>query len=178
VTADTDAFDAFFAAHEQRLRAFALRRTHSAARADELVAEVMTVAWQRFDEITPASALGWLCGITMKLERNERRGRVRRDRAMEQVAAEAEARQIVARLDTERVAIEERLALQAAWQGLDDDDRELLRLVAWDGLTTEEIGAAHDLSVANVRKRLSRARSRLRVGYGKATADRHWSVKR
>jgi RNA polymerase sigma-70 factor, ECF subfamily len=166
-----DTFTAFFVAHERRIRAFALRRTESAARADELVADVMTVAWKRFEKIDPELAYGWLCGVAIRLEANHRRSQRRRYRAIDMVIAEAESRRLVSYFDAGGVEPEEREALLAAWNGLDDDDRELLRLVAWEGLSNDEVAAAFDIGPAAARKRLSRARARLVEGYAAAVEE-------
>ena len=43
------------------------------------------------------------------------------------------------------------------------DDREVLRLVAWEGLSPKEAAAVLGVAPAAARKRLQRARSRVRV---------------
>ena len=48
-----------------------------------------------------------------------------------------------------------------ALRRLGEDDRELLRLTAWEGLSGKELAVALGLSEQAARKRLSRARSRL-----------------
>lgn len=47
--------------------------------------------------------------------------------------------------------------------GLDADDRELLWLTGWEGLTPGEIAMVFDRPVGTVRSQLHRARGRLRV---------------
>jgi DNA-directed RNA polymerase specialized sigma24 family protein len=59
-------------------------------------------------------------------------------------------------------------ALRAALAALRDDDQEILRLVAWDGLAPAELAVALGCSPNAARTRLHRARSRLaaRLGIG------------
>jgi RNA polymerase sigma-70 factor (ECF subfamily) len=52
-----------------------------------------------------------------------------------------------------------------AIRGLGADDREMLLLSAWEGLTHAEIAEAMDYSLAAVDKRLARAKERLRRQY-------------
>ena len=52
--------------------------------------------------------------------------------------------------------------LRKALQRLNDTDRDLVTLIAWDGLTVAEASAVLGLSPAAARSRLSRARSKLR----------------
>jgi RNA polymerase sigma factor (sigma-70 family) len=54
----------------------------------------------------------------------------------------------------------ERGRLRAALSGLSDSDRELLLLMAWEGLTPTEAAAALDISQTAARSRLHRARTR------------------
>lgn len=48
-----------------------------------------------------------------------------------------------------------------AWRRLDEADRELLTLVAWEGLDRDQIAAMLGCSRATIRVRLHRARRRL-----------------
>jgi RNA polymerase sigma-70 factor (ECF subfamily) len=54
----------------------------------------------------------------------------------------------------------ERGRLRAALAGLSESDRELLLLVAWEGLTHAEAAAALGISPVAARSRLHRARKR------------------
>jgi RNA polymerase sigma-70 factor (ECF subfamily) len=55
----------------------------------------------------------------------------------------------------------EALAVRDAWRSLSDGDRELLALVAWDGLAVSEIARVLRLPAPVVSARLCRARRRL-----------------
>jgi RNA polymerase sigma factor (sigma-70 family) len=160
-----DGFDSFFVEHERRLRGYALRRTRSQLLADELVAEVMEIAWRRFDEIPQDRAFGWLCRVAINVESNQRRGRLRRRRAEGRAVREGERASFVTQLDTERVPVESRAALAQAWATLSAEDRSVLSLVAWESLTAAELAEALGVSEVAARKRLSRARERLHAAF-------------
>src|SRR5699024_1870713 len=92
---------------------------------------------------------------------NHRRGLARaRDRA-ERLRAALAATDLVSpaadRGDPEAVT-----ATREALQALSVDDRELVTLAAWEGLTAAQIGTVMGLSANAVRVRLHRARGRLR----------------
>ena len=159
MTARESAFSAFFEAHERRLRAFALRRTHDPVAADDLVAATMEIAWSKFEQVDTATAFGWLCGTAIRVQANDTRSCRRRQANVERLVAEAETRPMTAYLESDSLLPEQREAILAAFQRLSEDDRELLRLAVWDGLDDEELAAAFDLNPAAARKRLSRAAS-------------------
>lgn len=163
-----DAFAAFFNAYAPRMQAFGLRRTGSPAKADDLLAATMEVAWHRFADIPKDAAFGWLCGVALRVARNQDRGRGRYQRMIDAAVAETEVRPLVTYLENTQVLTEQREAIVAAFQALDELDREVLRLVAWEGLSGAQLAAALDVSEATARKRLSRARERLRNAYSEA----------
>jgi RNA polymerase sigma-70 factor (ECF subfamily) len=169
LTARESAFSAFYEAHERRLRAFALRRTHDPVAADDLVAAVMEIAWTKFEEVEASSAFGWLCGVAIRVQANDARVRRRRQANLERLVAEAETRPLAARLESDSLLAEQREAIEAALDALGPDDREVLRLAVWDGLDDEELGAAFGINAAAARKRLSRARGRFRASYAAVT---------
>ena len=163
-------FEAFFLAHERRLRAFALRRTRSTHLADDLVAEVMEIAWRRFDAIPQERAFGWLCRVAINVESNQRRSMRRRATVERRAANEARPTALTVELDDERIPPESRLALAEAWDSLTVDEQLVLSLAAWESLTTAELAEALGVSEVAARKRLSRARSRLYLAFGPSRA--------
>ncbi len=156
-------FALFFRLHERRLRAFALRRTRSPVLADELVGAVMVVAWQRFDVIPEEAAFGWLCGVASRVVLNDERGRRRRARLVDRMTQDRTP--LPERLDSQALLAEQREVLQAAFDQLNGDDQEVLRLSGWDALSSKELALALDLHEVAARKRLSRARKRLKDRY-------------
>ncbi len=171
MTARESAFSAFFEAHEKRLRAFALRRTHDPVAADDLVAAAMEIAWTKFEEVEPVSAFGWLCGVAIRVQANDAKARRRRQHQVDRLVADAGTRSLSASLDSENLLAEQREAIEATFDRLTPDDRELLRLNVWDGLDDDEMAAAFAISPVAARKRLSRARQRFRDVYAQVTAE-------
>lgn len=158
-------FAVFFRRHERRLRAFALRRTRSPVLADELFGAVMVVAWQRFEAIPDEAAFGWLCGVASRVVLNDERGRRRRTRLIERMTQEYGLSAVSQDLGSKDLLSEQREALQTAFDQLSGEDQEVLRLGAWDGLSSKELALALDVHEVAARKRLSRARKRLKDHY-------------
>jgi RNA polymerase sigma-70 factor, ECF subfamily len=145
------AFERLFRRHQAAVAAYAARRTTAAA-VDDVVAETFAVAWRRFDDI-PADPLPWLFGVARRVLSTQRRGERRRDALVDRLAAErAGAPGPPPLLDD---------ALEAALSRLSERDREVLRLVAWEDLTTARAAAAMGCTHAALRVRLHRARRRL-----------------
>jgi RNA polymerase sigma-70 factor (ECF subfamily) len=88
---------------------------------------------------------------------NQRRGERRRSALGERLAANVD-RAVLEAVRPEEATSE----LAQAFATLSEPDRELLSLVAWEGLTREELAIALGTNRAAVRLRLHRARKRLR----------------
>jgi RNA polymerase sigma-70 factor (ECF subfamily) len=149
--APEDRFEALYAEHYARVLGYVLRRAPAAVAAD-VVAEVFLVAWRRLEHV-PDDPVPWLLGVARKTLANERRGGRRRVALVDALK------------DTERhvqhPASERLEALAEAVDHLGETDRELLRLVAWDGLTAREAASVLGISHAACRVRLHRLRRRL-----------------
>ncbi|MFE5309528.1 RNA polymerase sigma factor [Isoptericola sp. NPDC056605] len=153
---DDGRFAALFEETNDALLAYALRRVVVPEDAADVVAETFLVAWRRIDEV-PAGpeSRAWLFGVARRVLANHRRGERRRNALADRLRSEIEL--IVPSLDAGGLSEVER-----ALECLNDDDRELLRLEAWDGLARDEIARALGLTRPAVRVRLHRARKRLR----------------
>lgn len=160
-------FAALFEATHRALLGYALRRVLDPADAADVVAETFLVAWRRIDEVPAGEdARPWLFGVARRVLANWHRGERRRlalaDRLREnlvEVGAGA--------APDERVSDVER-----ALAGLGPDDREILRLTAWEELARDEIAVVLGISRGAVRVRLHRARRRLAERMAQlATAD-------
>lgn len=133
------------------------RRRASAAAAEDAVAETFTVAWRRLDDVPPPpGARPWLFGVARRVLANQRRGDQRRQRL--------HLRLVSASGPQEAPAAEQMAGpsgVLEALRTLGEDDQELLRLVAWEGLDNAGVATVLDCSPANVAVRLHRARKRL-----------------
>ncbi|MBG0830402.1 RNA polymerase sigma factor [Planomonospora sp. ID67723] len=162
-------FEAVYNQAYGRITAYAARRCDSPQDAADVVAETFAVAWRRVDELPAgAEATLWLYGVARKVLANHHRGDNRRRARM--VELDAELADLYG--DSLDSGIE-RAAIGQAFRTLSDDDRELLSLVAWEGLDREEIATALGLSRNAVRIRLHRARKRFSRAL--AEADVHFT---
>lgn len=146
-------FELLYGKHAPAVKAYVLRRAAPAV-ADDLVAEVFVVCWRRFEEI-PADPLPWLLGVARRVLSTQRRGELRRDALHRRLAESGEA---AGPLDIPPAAGE---ALRRALGQLGEPDREILLLIAWEGLSPTQAAAVLGVKAAAVRVRLHRARRRL-----------------
>ena len=144
-------FEQVFDEHFRSVSAYALRRAGHAD-ADEVVAETFLVVWRRLDDV-PRDAKPWLLGIARRVLANQRRAAGRREALRARVAVERESDLEPGR----RPPVIEALA------GLSKGDREVLLLMAWDGLSTREAAVVLGCSAAAAKVRAHRARNRLRA---------------
>ena len=140
-----------FEEHFRAVSAYALRRT-TPAEAEDVVAETFLVAWRRLDVI-PEEARPWLLGVARRVLANQRRAAGRRHALREQVSGVPTSEQEPSRRPT---------VLQAL-ACLSDTDREVLLLVAWDGLSVREAATTLRCSRTAMKVRLHRARRRFRT---------------
>lgn len=139
--------------------AYALRRVESPEDAADVVAETFLVAWRRLEEMPAGEGERlWLYAVARRVTANVRRAEGRRTRLAQRLA-EAVRTEVAAHPDRGREASE---ALRAM-AGLGEEDRELLLLVSWEGLSPKEAGKVLGISSLAARSRLHRARRRLRA---------------
>lgn len=147
-------FEALYRATKGPLSAYVLRRCGPSEAADVL-AETYAIAWRRQDQIPDGRAgLLWLYVTARHVVANGLRARQRQGVVLDRLAAELAGR-VQAPAQGEAVAAIEVL------DRLDPDDRELLMLIAWDGLSTTEAARVQGCSPVALRIRLHRARRRL-----------------
>ncbi|GAA4989289.1 sigma-70 family RNA polymerase sigma factor [Kineococcus glutinatus] len=149
-----DRFAALFERTHRPLLAYAVRRVADPADAADVVAEAFLVAWRRLDDVPGGDdARPWMFGVARRVLANHHRGERRRHALADRLREELP--RVVAPPDTGDGTVAE------AMRRLPEDDREVLRLVAWEDLAREEIAVALGVSRAMVRVRLHRARTRL-----------------
>ncbi|MFG1701272.1 RNA polymerase sigma factor [Nonomuraea sp. NPDC049309] len=124
-------FEELYMAHYPAIATYVRRRASPDDIAD-VIAETFTTAWRRLDDIPrrEEEARLWLYGVARRVLANHFR-------------AEEHRTALAARLREEAAswAVPDRTHDPAyqAFQRLSDDDRELLSLVAWEGLSGPEI---------------------------------------
>jgi RNA polymerase sigma-70 factor (ECF subfamily) len=150
-------FEAAFREHYADILAFALRRVSDRGAAEDAAAEAFAVAWRRRDAL-PERPLPWLYAVALRVLANQRRGSARRRALEERVAAEPTA--VSPEVDPGE-ALARRTAFSTAFARLDEDDREVLRLIAWEGLEPRDAASVLGCSYGAFRVRLHRARRRL-----------------
>ncbi|MFZ0014782.1 MAG: sigma-70 family RNA polymerase sigma factor [Acidimicrobiia bacterium] len=133
-----------------------LRRRIERDHAEDVLADVMLTVWRRLDDAPTDRVLPWCYGIARRTLANERRGRQRRLRLVERL--EAEPGEKLEPDPAERGADPE---LTAALDALSVDDREIIRLWAWEQLEPRDIAPILGTTVNAASLRLSRARSKL-----------------
>jgi len=137
------------------LRRFARYVVRDVDRADDLVQECLTRALAKLHTWTPGTNLrAWLFVILKNCHIND----VRRERPMGEMPAEHPMLNVAANQDAHISLLE----VRDAYLRLSEEHREVLLLVAIEGLRYEEAAAILKLPLGTVRSRLSRARQALR----------------
>ena len=138
--------------------------------ADDVAAETFLIAFDRRDRYDTArpSARPWLYGIASNLVARHHRAEGRKYKALGRVGlddtVDGHADQVVVRLDAEA----NRARLAAALAAIAPGDRDVLLLVAWAGLSGDEVADALGIPAGTARSRLHRARKKLRAALGGA----------
>lgn len=145
-------FDALFGDHSAEILAFALRRVGSREEAEDVVSETFAVAWRRRDTL-PKEALPWLYGVASKVISNQRRSERRWVRLRGKLASEPPP---IAPDPTASLADRDEFAV--AFAQLSEGQREVLRLVAWEGLGGRDAAIALGCTESAFKVRLHRAR--------------------
>ena len=148
-------FRRVFDEHYSELRRFALRRIENRSAIDDVLAETFAIAWRRRAGL-PDSPGPWLAGVCLRVIANHRRS-VRR---LHRLRGKAMSQPFEVGRDPADL-MSERSEIAAAFSRLGPDEREVLRLVAWDGMTSAEAAAVLDCTPGAFRVRLHRARAAL-----------------
>ncbi len=160
-------FDQLYARHYRAVLAYCMRRT-ARSDADEAAAETFAVAWRRRADVPAGDrALPWLYGVARRVLSHQRRSAARFRRLKEKVTA----LQPPPPPRPEAVVVErqEYAQVREAVATLPPNDREVLLLSAWEGLSHAEIAEVLGCSHAAVDKRLVRAKQRLARRYDTLT---------
>ncbi|MGD0881488.1 MAG: sigma-70 family RNA polymerase sigma factor [Acidimicrobiales bacterium] len=155
--ADEERFSAIYESTRSKIVAYVLRRTACREDAADVVAETFEIAWRRLDDIpdSPDDVL-WLYVTARYVLANHHR-RLRRGDDLTTRIAEG----LGVAVQSEDPIDEDSLVALFCLRSLPEEDRELLMLVTWDGLSGADAGRVLGCSPTAVRIRLHRARARL-----------------
>lgn len=163
-------FGRLYREQARAILAYALRRVEDREDAADVVAETFLVAWRRLAEVPPGpGARLWLYAVARRTIANLHRSERRRTRLGGRLAESLRTE-----LATRPAPAGEAAEVLRAMAGLSDEDRELLLLVSWEGLSPSEAAKVLEISSLAARSRLHRARRRLRalIEGGKPAANR------
>lgn len=133
-----------------------LRRRTDVDTAQDVLSDVLLTVWRRLDDIPEGKTLPWCYGIARRTLANHLRGQRRHLRLVSRL--EAEPSQTVVPDPAESGPDAE---LTQALSLLGEDDREMIRLWAWERLEPREIAPIMGITVNAATLRLSRARTRI-----------------
>jgi RNA polymerase sigma factor (sigma-70 family) len=156
VSGPEERFAAVYDAHYRAIYAYVYRRLGRQDEVPDVVAEVFAVAWRRIRNVpTGDQELLWLYGVAHRCVLRAERGYRRRLRLLSRLSDEAKARP-----STNSTGEHER-EVREAIDRLRPLDREVIRLVLWEGLSHSEAATVLGCSVNAVAQRLHTARERL-----------------
>ena len=151
---DADRFTRLYRDHRAELERFVRRRLPPPL-VEDVVAEAFLVAWRRLDA-APQEVRPWLFGIARNVMLASTRTHGRWHALHMRLAAEPEP------ADAEMAAdVATRTDIVRAWGRLSAGEREVLTLVAWDGLSAREAATVLGCQPGTFRVRLLRARRHL-----------------
>ncbi|HVX20422.1 MAG TPA: RNA polymerase sigma factor [Acidimicrobiales bacterium] len=165
---DGAAFGELFERHGTAVYNHCFRRTASWATAEELTSIVFAEAWRRRKDaqLYSHSILPWLLGVANNAIRHAHRSQRRHQRLLTKLPPPPVASDFgddaARRLDAERAMA--RVLVELG--DLRIEDREVIALCDWAGLSPSEAAAALDVPAGTVRSRLSRAHAQLRARLG------------
>lgn len=152
-------FDALYGATAAQVLAYAMRRA-SPTDAEDAAAATFEIAWRKLSD-APAEPLPWLYAICRRVLANQHRSSNRFAALWERIARGEST--------TRNLRMEGGPATNAL-AALREDDRELLRLVAWEGLDHDAIALVLGITANAVAIRLHRARARFSAELGQQSS--------
>jgi RNA polymerase sigma factor (sigma-70 family) len=147
-------FNGLFARHNQAVLGYLVRRTDQVADAADLLAEVFLVAWTKIEKVPHGEEERlWLFGVARNTVRNYKRSGLRRNALADQLRQHI----VSAGEFDSSIGPEVRQALM----DLSDNEREILMMTAWDGLSPTEAAKLMHVPANRIRVRLHRAKRKL-----------------
>ena len=144
-------FDQLYDRHVLEVYRYISRR-HIGNDAQDLTGDVFLIAFQKMSSIPSGSELPWLYRTAWNVLANAHRENEPIPANFDLTEIEPDCADVVITNDQ----------LNRSWQKLPQKDREVLRLVAWEGLSGKELATTLGISEGGAGAALSRARANLR----------------
>lgn len=151
-------FEVVFRASYSRVFSYVFRRSQDRELSEDIVAETFLIAWRRLEDV-PREPVPWLLGTARRVLANHRRYVERRSRNGSAIPLDYVDLGDLSASPFELIA--ERQAFTAAFAAVRAEDREVLALIAWEGLSAGEAAEVLGCTKAAFSIRLHRARRRL-----------------
>lgn len=149
---DQTQFVATFRAHLPAVSKYLTRRVDRSD-VEDLAADIFEIAWRKRNDCPDGAELPWLYRIAGFVVSNHRRKQQRRGFALELLEQDNSAP------SAEELALASG-AISDAFAALKPNDRQILSLVAFEGLTVTDISVTLGISANSASQRLKRARER------------------
>jgi RNA polymerase sigma-70 factor, ECF subfamily len=164
-------FEALYTGSYQEISGYVRRRVPPDA-ADDVVAQVFTVAWRRFGQVpSPPQDRLWLFGVARNCAAEHHRAATRWLRLRARLSQEPAAAAYVPSPGGPDGAGPDPGPVLAALASLRPAEREALQLVLWDELSHTEAAAVLGCTVNAFELRYRRARNRVRDALAAPWAD-------
>lgn len=160
MTAEAE-FEKFYRAHHLSVLRYIERRLSDAELAQDVSAECFVIAWRKFDPSEPFP-LVWLYQTARNLIGNTYRSRRKEQQLLALLRSEAKVN--AAPMETAIVA--------EVLSGLNEKDREALRLTYWEQLSASDVAAVLGCSEQAAWKRISRAKAALKLALVESSESR------
>ena len=147
-------FDQLYDRHVLEVYRYIARR-HIGNDAQDLTGDVFLIAFQKLNSIPAGSELPWLYRTAWNVLANAHRKNDPIPANFDLTEIEPDCADVVISNDQ----------LNRSWQKLPQKDREVLRLVAWEGLSGKELATTLGISEGGAGAALSRARANLRKAW-------------
>ncbi len=148
-------FEAIYRATYEPLQRYLRRRT-TLEDAEEALDDVLLVLWEKLPVLSQDDYLPWCYGVARRTLANRRRSHQRRIRLLDRMTREPALPEA-----HEEAGLDDYPQLASAFGQLAEQDREVLRLWAWEGLEAREIAIVLGITTNAVSLRLSKAKKKL-----------------
>lgn len=161
-------FSSLFLSHYDDVLGYCVRRTNR-TEADDVAAEVFTIAWRRIDELDWETVRPWLFGIARGVLANQARSGSRRNRLGLKIGSLA--RHPVDGPEVVVIRREQDEEIIAVLASLRETDREILMLSVWEGFTAPEMASVLGTTTSAAEQRLHRAKRRFADAFERSPAQ-------